>query len=45
MVSQTINRQTSNISGTLIGNKAVDQLDVVGAQPLGAAPNTSSLST
>ena len=37
--------QTSNISHTLVGNKLVDPSDVVGASPVGAAPNTSSLST
>ena len=34
--------QTSNISGTLVGNKLVDHSDVVGASPVGAAPTTSS---
>ena len=34
--------QTSNISGTLAGNKSFDQSDVVGAAPVGAAPTTSS---
>ena len=38
-------RQTSNISGTLVGNMIVDNSDVVGASPVGAAPTTSSLST
>ena len=33
-------RQTSNISGTLVGNKIVEHSDVVGA-----APTTSSFST
>ena len=37
-------RKTSNISRTLVGNKIVDNSDVVGASPVGAAP-TSSLST
>ena len=37
--------QTSNISCTLIGNKIVDNSDVVGASPAGAAPTTSSYST
>ena len=32
---------TSNISRTLVGNKIVDHLDVVGASPFGAAPTTS----
>ena len=31
--------QTSNISCTLVGNKLVDHSDVVGASPVGAAPN------
>ena len=38
-------RKTSNISRTLLGNKIVDNSDVVGASPVGAAPTTSSLST
>ena len=38
-------RQTSNISRTLAGNLIVDNSDVVGASPVGAAPTTSSLST
>ena len=40
-----IYRQVSNISRTLVGNKIVDNSDVVGASPVGAAPTTSSLST
>ena len=39
------NRQISNISDTLVGNKIVDHSDVVGASPVGAAPTTSSFST
>ena len=39
-----IYRQTSNVSRTLIGNKIVDDLHVVGASPVGAASTTSSLS-
>ena len=39
------NHQTTNISHTLVGNKIVDHSDVVGAPPVGAAPNTSSFST
>ena len=35
----------SNISQTSAGNKVVDQSDVVGASPVGAASSTSSLST
>ena len=38
-------RKTSNISRTLVGNKFVDNSDVVGAAPVGAAPTTSSFST
>ena len=38
-------RKTSNISRTLVGNKIVDHSDVVGASLVGAAPNTSSIST
>ena len=37
-------RQVSNIRRTLIGNEIVDNSDVVGASPVGAAPTTSSLS-
>ena len=37
--------QTYNISGTLVGNKIVDHLDVVGASPIGAVPTTFSFST
>ena len=38
-------RKTSDISRTLLGNKIVDNSDVVGASPIGAAPTTSSFST
>ena len=38
-------RKTSNISRTLLGNKIVDNPDVVGASPVGAALTTSSFST
>ena len=38
-------RKTSNISRTLVGNKIVDNSDVVGASPVGAAPTISSFST
>ena len=38
-------RQTSNISHTFVDNIIVDNSDVVGALPVGAAPTTSSLST
>ena len=37
-------RKISNISRTLVGNKIVDNSDVVGASPVGAAPTTSSFS-
>ena len=38
-------RKTSHISRTFVGNKIVDNSDVVGASPVGAAPTTSSFST
>ena len=38
-------RKTSNISRTLVGNNIVDNSDVVGASPVGAAPTTSPFST
>ena len=38
-------RKTSNVSRTLVGNKIVDNSEVVGASPVGAAPTTSSFST
>ena len=38
-------RKTSTLSRTLVGNKIVDNSDVVGASPIGAAPTTSSSST
>ena len=38
-------RWTSNISRTLLGNIIVDQSDVVGASPVGAAATTSSFPT
>ena len=37
--------KTSNISHTLVGNKIVDNSDVVGASPDSAAPTTSSFLT
>ena len=43
--TESIYRKTSHISRTLVGNKIVDNSDVVGASPVGAAPTTSSLST
>ena len=38
-------RKISNIRRTLVGNTVVDDSDVVGASPVGAAPTTSSFST
>ena len=38
-----IHRQTSNISRTLVGNKIVDQSNVVGVLPVGAAPGFNGL--
>ena len=38
-------RKTSGISRALVGNKIVDNSDVVGASPVGAAPTKSSFST
>ena len=35
-------RKISNINRTLVGNKLVDNSDVAGASPVGAAPTTSS---
>ena len=35
-------RKISNMRRTLVGNNIVDQSDVVGASPVGAAPTTSS---
>ena len=40
-----IYRKTSSISRTLASNKIVDNSDVVGASPVGAAPTASSFST
>ena len=37
-------RQTSEISHTLVANKVIDHLDVVGASAAGAAPNIFSFS-
>ena len=46
MIYQNINYlQTSNISRTSVGNKIVENSDVVGALPVGTAPTTSSFST
>ena len=44
-MTDEIYRRTSNIRRNLVGNKIVDQSDVVGASPVGAAPTTSSFST
>ena len=38
-------RKTSDIRRTLVGKEIVDNLDVVGASPVGAAPTKSSFST
>ena len=38
-------RKTSNISRTLVGNKIVDNSDIVGTSAVGAAPTTSSFLT
>ena len=45
MLPRGIYRKTSNISRTLVSNEIVDNSDVVGASPAGAAPTTSSFST
>ena len=45
MSELSIYSQTSNISHTLVSNKAVDRSDLVEASPVGAAPTTSSFST
>ena len=44
-VGLNIYRKTSDISRTLVGNQIVDNSDVVGASPVGAAPSPSSFST
>ena len=44
-VAQITYCQTSKISHTSMGNKIVDQSDVVGASLVSAAPNTSSFPT
>ena len=38
-------RKTSDISRTVVGNEIVDNSDVVGTPPVGAAPTTSSFAT
>ena len=38
-------RKSSSICRTLVGNEIVDNSDVVGASPVGAAPTTSPFST
>ena len=40
-----IYQQIANITRTLVGNKIVNQSDVVVAAPVGAAPITSSFPT
>ena len=45
IVSSITYRKTSDINHTLVGNKVVDNSDVVGALPVGAAPTISSFST
>ena len=45
LCQQDMSRKTSNISRTLVGDEIVDNSDVVGASPVGAAPTTSSFST
>ena len=37
--------QTSNLSGTLVGNKIADHSDVVGASPVGSTPTKTSFLT
>ena len=37
--------KTFNIRRTFVGHKIVDNSDVIGASPVGAAPTTSSFST
>ena len=44
-ISELKYRKTSNIRRTLVGNTIVDQTDVIGASPVGAAPTTSLFST
>ena len=43
--NNTLYRQVSNISRTLVGNKIVHHSVVAGASPVGAAQTTSSFST
>ena len=45
MLVWTTYRKTSDISRTFVANEIVDNSDVVGASPVGAAPTTSSFST
>ena len=44
-VSKLSYHQTFNIIRTLVGNNIVDDSDVVGASPVGAAPTTAPFST
>ena len=45
LVVQEHTAKPLDISRTLVGNKIVDNSDVVRASPVGAAPTTSSFST
>ena len=45
MEADSIYRQTSNISRTLVSNMIIDNSHVVGVAPIGDAPTTSSFST
>ena len=42
---ETVYCQTCNISSTFVGNEVVYHSDAVGAEPVGAAPTTSSFLT
>ena len=42
---ELVYRQISDIEGTLVGNKIVDHLDIVGAASVSTAPTTSSCFT
>ena len=44
-IAISIYRKTSSTSRSLVGNKIIDNSDVVGASPVGAAPTTYSFST
>ena len=45
IISRERSNNKTNISRIFVGNKIVDNSDVVGAAPVGAAPTTSSFST